>query len=589
MFSSLFTLLLTLIPLICFVKATSFNYPSFDSSTSSLKFQGNASATNGSIELNTNGRGTPLPNSVGRVLYAEPLHLWDSKTGMVADFTTKFSFMIKMLSPPTAGDGMAFFIAPNGSQIPPNSEGGTLGVFAETTKFNSTQSPVVAVELDTYHNWYDPEGNHVGIDVNSIESVATWNRTLVYANDTRGYLWIGYNSSTKNLSVYLTFDKNPVFDGNYVLTHVVDLKKVLPEWVDIGLSAGTGSYFHVQNNIYSWEFNSTEKLVPDSGTGGNQAALVSGANNEKPRKNSRGLVIGLVVGASAVIGGLGLMFFIWWKKRKGTLEEEEEDIFDGSGKNDYERAAGPRRFTYSELARATNHFAKEGKLGEGGFGEVYRGLVPHSNLDVAVKRVSRGSKQGKKEFASEVNIISRLRHKNLVRLEGWCHEGVKFLLVYEFMSNGSLDSHLYGKNAGLTWELRYKIALDLASALLYLHEEGEQYVVHRDIKPSNVMLDSAFNAKLGDFGLARLVDHEMVAKTTMLAGTMGYLAPECFASSKARKESDVYSFGVVALEIACGRRAVEHTEEEGKEGLVAWVAQLIDRNNSQASGAHDDG
>ncbi|KAK9163447.1 hypothetical protein Syun_004349 [Stephania yunnanensis] len=496
MLTSFFTLLLTLIPLISFVEPTSFNYPSFDSTTRSLKFQGNASATNGSIELNTNGRGKPLPNSVGRVLYAEPLHLWDSRTGMVADFTTKFSFMIKMLSPPTGGDGMAFFIAPNGSQIPPNSEGGTLGVFAETTKFNSTQSPVVAVELDTHQNWYDPEGDHVGIDVNSIESVATWNRTLMYANDTRGYVWIGYNSSTKILGVYLTFDKNPVFDGNYVLTHVVDLKKVLPEWVDIGLSAGTGSFFQVQNNIYSWEFNSTEKVY--SGSKGDQIPLVSTANNEKPKRNSRGLVIGSIVGAFATIGGLGLMYFFWWKKRKGT--QEEEDIFDGSGKNDYEGAAGPRRFTYSELARVTNHFAKEGKLGEGGFGEVYRGFVPDSNLDVAVKRVSRWSKQGKKEFVSEVKIISRLRHKNLVRLVGWCHEGGKFLLVYELMSNGSLDSHLYGKNVGLNWALRYKIALDLASALLYLHEEGEQYVVHRDIKPSNVMLDSAFNAKLGDFG-----------------------------------------------------------------------------------------
>ena len=182
------------------------------------------------------------------------------------------------------------------------------------------------------------------------------------------------------------------------------------------------------------------------------------------------------------------------------------------------------------------------------------------------------SKQGEKEYRAEVKIISKLKHKNLVQLIGWCHEKGEFLLIYEFMPNGSLDSHLFGGQNPLSWALRYKIALGLASALLYLHEEWEQSIIHRDIKSSNVMLDSNFNARLGDFGLARLMDQEFGIKTTRPAGTFGYMAPEYVSKGKASKASDVYSFGVVALEIACGRRSIESkTKKEAEISLLDWV------------------
>ncbi|KAL7236089.1 hypothetical protein ACSBR1_019372 [Camellia fascicularis] len=199
------------------------------------------------------------------------------------------------------------------------------------------------------------------------------------------------------------------------------------------------------------------------------------------------------------------------------------------------RQSGPKKFSYGQLSRATNNFVEEHKLGEGGFGGVYRGFLKELNSYVAIKRISKGSKQEIKEYASEVKIISWLRHRNLVQLIGWCHEKKELLLVYDFMENGNLDSLLFkGKNL-LTWVTRYKIAQGLASALLYLHEEWEQCVVHRDVKSSNVMLDSNLNAKLGDFGLARFVDHEKGSQTTILAGTMSYLAPECIVTSKASK------------------------------------------------------
>ncbi|KAK3432937.1 hypothetical protein EUGRSUZ_D00453 [Eucalyptus grandis] len=188
--------------------------------------------------------------------------------------------------------------------------------------------------------------------------------------------------------------------------------------------------------------------------------------------------------------------------------------------------------------------------GEGGFGRVYEGYLTSMNANVAIKKINPGSRQGIKEFATEVMTISRLRHRNLVQLIGWCHEKKELLLIYEFMSNG------------------------IASALLYLHEEWEQCVIHRDIKSSNLMLDYDFNAKIGDFGLARLVDHTKRLQTTVLAGTMGYMAHEYIYTSKASKESDVYSFGVVLLEITCGRDVIKPRAEEGQVRLVDWVWEL---------------
>lgn len=144
-----------------------------------------------------------------------------------------------------------------------------------------------------------------------------------------------------------------------------------------------------------------------------------------------------------------------------------------------------------------------------------------------------------------------------MQLIGWCHERRELLLVYDFMANGNLDAHLFNEENVLAWEMRYKVAHGVASALLYLHEEWEQCLLHRDIKSSNVMLDSNFDAELGDFGLARLVDHAKGSQTTNLAGTMGYMAPEYFKTGKAFKESDVHSFGIVALKIACRRKPIK--------------------------------
>lgn len=423
--------------------------------------------------------------------------------------------------------------------------------------FDPSKNQVFGVEFDSKQDDWDASDNHIGINVNSIRSIdhLMWNSSM--KDNRTANAWITYNSATNNLSVFLTYVRDPIFNGTFSISTFVDLKSFLPERVRVGFSAATGKWFQI-HNIISWSFNST---LDDNLGGGD-------------KNKNIGLAIGLGVGLGVLICGLILLGIFWWGKK---LRKRMEDDVDDSIDDEFEKGTGPKRFTYRELTQATKNFDEAGKLGEGGFGGVYKGLLTESNTEIAVKRVSRGSRQGKKEYISEVKIISRLRHRNLVQLFGWCHEKGEFLLVYEFMPNGSLDTHLFRGQTMLSWPVRYKIAIGLASSLLYLHEEWEQCVVHRDIKSSNVMLDSNFNAKLGDFGLARFVDHELGSQTTVLAGTMGYLAPECVTDGKASKESDVYSFGVVALEIACGRRPVESRAEPDQVRLVEWVWEMYGR------------
>ena len=182
---------------------------------------------------------------------------------------------------------------------------------------------------------------------------------------------------------------------------------------------------------------------------------------------------------------------------------------------------------------------------------------------------------GEREYLAEICTIGRLRHKNILNLQGWCHESEHLLLVYDYMPNGSLDRFI--GNIFIDWETRYKVLTGLASALLYLHEECGSPVVHRDVKPNNILLDSNYTPHLGDFGLARQIqnDNTLAAVSTMLAGTPGYLAPELGMTGKATPESDVYSFGMVALELVCGRRSRGIT---GESSLVDLVWGLVGKN-----------
>lgn len=239
---------------------------------------------------------------------------------------------------------------------------------------------------------------------------------------------------------------------------------------------------------------------------------------------------------------------------------------------------GACRFNYSELVAATNGFNEKNLIGCGGFGRVYKGVIPSTGLEVAIKRIAQDSRQGMREFVAEITSMRGLRHRNLVQLHGWCRRQDELHLVYDYVSNGSLDDLLFNKHEQeqklLTWQERFKILTGVARALLYLHEESEQRVVHRDVKPSNVLIDADLTAKLKDFGLSRTYGHGMNPQTTHIVGTLGYLAPELTKTGKATTCTDVYGYGALMLEVACGRRPIEPHRISEELVLVDWVGEL---------------
>ncbi|XP_074349570.1 putative serine/threonine-protein kinase [Apium graveolens] len=231
-------------------------------------------------------------------------------------------------------------------------------------------------------------------------------------------------------------------------------------------------------------------------------------------------------------------------------------------------------FSYEELKQATCSFRSSNKIGEGGFGCVYKGTLEDGRV-VAVKVLSAESRQGDREFMSEINSMSKFSHENLVQLYGGCiGKGQSRILVYEYMENNSLAQALLGEEnrANFSWKSRTEICLGIARGLAHIHEEIKPHVVHRDIKASNILLDQNFNPKISDFGLSKLFPNNISYISTRVAGTLGYLAPDYAISGHLTRKSDVYSFGVLLLEIVSGRTAVDFDPQLGEYYLVekAW-------------------
>ncbi|KAK4430834.1 Proline-rich receptor-like protein kinase PERK1 [Sesamum alatum] len=234
-------------------------------------------------------------------------------------------------------------------------------------------------------------------------------------------------------------------------------------------------------------------------------------------------------------------------------------------------------FTYEELAMATDGFSDANLLGQGGFGYVHRGVLPNGK-EVAVKQLKAGSGQGEREFQAEVEIISRVHHKHLVSLVGYCITGTQRMLVYEFVQNNTLEFHLHGKGRPvMDWPTRLRIALGAAKGLAYLHEDCHPKIIHRDIKASNILLDFNFEAKVADFGLAKFSSDANTHVSTRVMGTFGYLAPEYASSGKLTDKSDVFSFGVMLLELITGRRPVDTNQSFMDDSLVDWARPLLTR------------
>ena len=257
--SKIFLCIVSLLLVLDDAHSVSFTFKTFYPNVGGISFQGDAFTSPGVLQLTRNQIDNNLTYSAGRVSYIQPVQIWDSQTGKLADFTSHFTFIAKdVVNDPTIyGDGLAFFLAAVDSEIPPKAVGGYLALFSPDTAINgSKQNQVVAVEFDSYQNPWDPSFDHVGINVNSIVSVANapW-RSDIY-NGAIVNAWVNYDSNAKNLSVFVSDTQNPVFRGTYSLSYSVDLSEVLPEWVRIGFSASTGTAVEI-NNILSWEFVSS--------------------------------------------------------------------------------------------------------------------------------------------------------------------------------------------------------------------------------------------------------------------------------------------------------------------------------------------
>ncbi|KAG2283177.1 hypothetical protein Bca52824_054397 [Brassica carinata] len=291
----------------------------------------------------------------------------------------------------------------------------------------------------------------------------------------------------------------------------------------------------------------------------------SSATDKKGRSTRSWVTIAIFVVLTFinVFVSIGLIkFFARRRKSNNGINVDSEEHSESDGQH-------MLRFNLGMILTATNNFSSENKLGQGGFGTVHKGILPNGE-EIAVKRLTKGSGQGDTEFKNEVSLLTRLQHRNLVKLLGFCSEGDEEILVYELVHNSSLDHFIFDeeRRSLLSWELRFRIIEGIARGLLYLHEDSQLKIIHRDLKASNILLDAEMNPKVADFGTARLFEAEETrAETRRIAGTRGYMAPEYLNHGKISAKSDVYSFGVMLLEMISGER---NNSFEG-EGLAAFA------------------
>nr|XP_010943363.1 probable L-type lectin-domain containing receptor kinase S.7 [Elaeis guineensis] len=575
--SSLFPLFLLLTSLFSTqapAKNTSLDFTSF--SFLNLTLLGDSYLRNGSVGL-TRETGVPSSSS-GTAICNLPIQFYDPRENTSASFSTKFSFSITNPNPESYGDGLTFFMSPGNGTL--GSTGGYLGLFNSLSASNNVS--IIAIEFDTRldEGFNDSSDNHVGFDINSPISVKAEDLSPHGIELKSGNLitaWIDYYNDESMLKIWLgnSSDKprNPVM----FMKH--DLSKHFQEYMYVGFSAATEGSTEV-HTIEGWSFRTfgftTPNLsshvpynVSDSSWSKIPTMPITGPHSSSYNKLSLSLA---VIGPVALC--MAFVMFVWisvtkWMELKASKEGLKSELL-----------RGPRKFSYRELSSATRGFHSSRIVGNGAFGMVYKAVHPGSGITYAVKR-SKQAQQSQKEFIAELSIIACLRHKNLVQLEGWCTAKDELLLVYEFMPNGSLDQALYCRpESMLKWSQRYNVATGIASVLTYLHQGCEQQVIHRDIKTSNIMLDANFNPRLGDFGLARLMDHNKSPVSTLTAGTMGYLAPEYLQCGTATEKTDIFSYGVVILEICCGRRPID--TEDGQDhklvNLVDWVWGLYSKD-----------
>ncbi|GMI79709.1 L-type lectin receptor kinase S.4 [Hibiscus trionum] len=581
-FPSLLSALFFLLLSPCSSQPTEFFFPGFERLTEpdNLTLTGVSQIEQNGILRLTNA----TPRFVGKAFYSSPFRFKNSTNGPAFSFSTSFVFAMVPVFQGFGGHGLAFTLTTSvDRRAPPNQYLGILNA----TEMGNFSNHLVAVEFDTVQDFEfrDIDDNHVGIDINTLRS----NASVPAAYYTRGgstkqnltlksgkliQAWIDYDSVENVMNVTIAPTSNR--PTSPILSFHVDLSPFLQEFMYVGFSASTGNVLASSHYIFGWSFKINGQA---------QALDLSSLPSlpGQPKKHTT-LIVGVSVSSAVVVIALSVAIYFVIKTKNADVVE------------DWELEIGPHRYSYRELKQATNSFSDKTLLGQGGFGRVYKGTLGNPNTLVAVKRVSHESKQGLREFVSEISSIGRLRHRNLVQLLGWCRRRGDLLLVYDFMANGSLDKFLFDEpKTTLNWDQRFRIIKDVASGLLYLHEGYEQIAIHRDVKASNVLLDDELNARLGDFGLARLYEHGTNPGTSRIVGTMGYIAPELPKTGKATTSTDVYAFGAFLLEVVCGRRPIDPDALPEEAVLVDRVwekfseGKVLDVVDTRLDGQYDEG
>ncbi|KAK4344050.1 hypothetical protein RND71_037144 [Anisodus tanguticus] len=383
---------------------------------------------------------------------------------------------------------------------------------------------------------------------------------IMYSNDT--------NFSSLGRRIFdVAIQGNVVLADFNIMEKAKGVGKGIPmDFKDIIVSGST-----LEIHLY-WTGKGTN-AIPDKGVYG---PLISAITVTPNYKIGSGLHVGAIIGIvlASIVAVLIVLFALWKKGIFGGKNNEEEfelralDLQTG-------------HFRLRQIKAATGNFDPANKIGEGGFGPVYKGTLLDGTI-IAVKQLSSKSKQGNREFVNEIGMISALQHPHLVKLYGCCIEGNQLLVIYEYMENNCLARALFGRDdqrLNLDWATRQRICSGIAKGLAYLHEESRLKIVHRDIKSTNVLLDKDMNAKISDFGLAKLDEEENTHISTRIAGTVGYMAPEYAMRGYLTDKADVYSFGVVALEIVSGKSNTNYRPKEEFVYLLDWAYVLQEQGN----------
>ncbi|XP_038703290.1 receptor-like serine/threonine-protein kinase ALE2 [Tripterygium wilfordii] len=349
-----------------------------------------------------------------------------------------------------------------------------------------------------------------------------------------------------------------------------------------------GDYKLLNFTLFEPPASSPAPIIASSPAGAPMYKSSASATNNAPDKGKHSNLILLIgIGAGILIIFIISVLIIWScafreaKPKSFPKETEKPKTTDGGPVGgSLPHPTSTRFLAYEELKAATNNFESASILGEGGFGRVFKGVL-RDGTAVAIKRLTNGGPQGDKEFLVEVEMLSRLHHRNLVKLVGYYsnRDSSQNLLCYELVSNGNLEAWLHGPlgvNCPLDWDTRMMIALDAARGLAYLHEDSQPCVIHRDFKASNILLENNFHAKVADFGLAKQAPEGSANYlSTRVMGTFGYVAPEYAMTGHLLVKSDVYSYGVVLLELLTGRKPVDMSQPSGQENLVTWARPIL--------------